>query len=132
DKYAVSGCSECVSLVCLGKRHPNPRRADVALVSTPDLLEFVPGAKLMPGPVDLEKWTPRPLRSTPISQDDPVRILHAPSDREIKGTRYLRDAIERLKGAGYPVELLMLEGVPHSQVAEFCERADVAVDQLMI
>ncbi len=131
-KYELSGCSECVSLACMGKRHPNPSRADVALVSTPDLLEFVPGALLMPGPVDLLKWTPRSPRLAPISPDDPVRILHAPSDREIKGTRYLLDAIERLKYAGYPVELLMLEGVPHDEVAEFCGRADIAVDQLMI
>ena len=131
-QYDVSGCHECVSLVCLGKRHPNPRRADVALVSTPDLLEFVPGAQLMPGPVDLTKWTPRPPRTTPISHDDPVRILHAPSDREIKGTRYLLDAVERLKAAGYPVELLMLEGVPHDRVVEFCGQADLAVDQLLI
>lgn len=131
-QYEISGCHECVSLVCLGKRHPSPARADVSFVSTPDLLEFVPGAQLMPGPVDLQKWTPRPPRLTPISDDNPVRILHAPSDREIKGTRYLLDAVERLKSAGYPVELLMLEGVPHDKVVEFCGQADIAVDQLMI
>lgn len=131
-EYNLSGCSECVSLVCMGKHHPDPSRADVALVSTPDLLEFVPGSMLMPGPVDLQKWTPRPPRTMPISSDDPVRILHAPSDREIKGTRYLLDAVERLKAAGYPVELLLLEGVPHAEVVEFCNLADLAVDQLMI
>jgi hypothetical protein len=27
---------------------------------------------------------------------------------------------------------MMLEGVPHDRVAEFCDRADIAVDQLMI
>lgn len=132
QKYQVSGCSECVSLVCMGKRHPHPRRADVSLVSTPDLLEFVPGATLMPGPVDTSKWTPRPPRLSPVSLHEPVRILHAPSDREIKGTHYLLDAIERLKAAGYPVELLMLEGVSHDQVVEYCGQADIAVDQLMI
>lgn len=131
-KYQVSGCHECVSLVCLAKHHPEPSRADVALVSTPDLLEFVPGAILMPGPVDLKKWTPRPARTSPISHDDPVRILHAPSDREIKGTRHLLHAIERLKAAGYPVELMLLEGVPHNEVVEYCNKADIAVDQLMI
>ncbi len=132
DKYSLSGCSECVSLVCLGKHHPDPSRADVTLVSTPDLLEFVPGAILMPGPVDLEKWTPRPQRTTPVSAGDPVRILHAPSDREIKGSRHLIDAVERLQAAGYQVELMMLEGVPHDKVAEYCGQADLAVDQLMI
>jgi glycosyltransferase involved in cell wall biosynthesis len=132
QEYDLSGCSECVSLVCMGKHHPNPALADAVFVSTPDLLEFVPGARLMPGPVDLDKWSPRPPRATPISPQDPVRILHAPSDREIKGTKYLLDAVERLKAAGYPVELIMLEGVPHDQVAEFCGQADIAVDQLMI
>ncbi|MBF6612056.1 MAG: glycosyltransferase family 4 protein [Chloroflexi bacterium] len=132
SKYRVSGCSECTSLVCLGKHHPNPALADVTLVSTPDLLEFVPGAHLMPGPIDLQKWSPRPPRTTPISPNDPVRILHAPSDREIKGTRFLLQAVERLKDGGYPVELMMLEGVPHDKVAEFCGEADIAVDQLMI
>jgi glycosyltransferase involved in cell wall biosynthesis len=132
ENYSLSGCSECVSLVCLGKHHPNPSRADVTLVSTPDLLEFVPGAVLMPGPVDLEKWTPRPQRTTPVSAVDPVRILHAPSDREIKGSRHLIDAVERLKATGYQVELMMLEGVPHDKVAEYCGQADLAVDQLMI
>jgi len=132
EKYSLSGCSECVSLVCLGKHHPDPSRADVALVSTPDLLEFVPGAVLMPGPVDLEKWTPRPPRTAPVSAGDPVRILHAPSDREIKGSRHLIGAVERLKVAGYPVELMVLEGVPHDKVAEYCGQADLAVDQLMI
>ena len=132
SKYEVSGCHECVSLVCMQKHHPDTKWADVTLVSTPDLLEFVPGALLMPGPVDLEKWTPRPPRSAPISAEEPVRILHAPSEREIKGTRYLLSAVERLKAAGYPVELLLLEGVPHSEVVQFCDRADIAVDQLMI
>lgn len=132
SKYEISGCSECISQVCIGKRHPDPSRADVVLVSTPDLLEFVPGALLMPGPVDLQKWTPRPPRTTPISAADPVRILHAPSDREIKGTRHLVAAVERLKSAGYPVELTMLEGVAHEKVVEFCNTADIAVDQLMI
>ena len=131
-QYDLSGCSECISLVCLGKRHPNPARADVSLVSTPDLLEFVPGAILMPGPVDLNRWKSRPPRTVPITPQDPVRILHAPSDREIKGTKYVIDAVERLKAAGYPVELLMLEGIPHDQVVDFCDTADLAVDQLMI
>jgi glycosyltransferase involved in cell wall biosynthesis len=131
-KYYISGCSECVSLVCLGKHHPNPAWSDVTLVSTPDLLEFVPGALLMPGPIDLSKWQPRPPRTTPVSHSDPVRILHAPSDREIKGTPHILAAIERLKSAGYPIELLLLEGIPHDQVAEFCNTADIAVDQIMM
>jgi glycosyltransferase involved in cell wall biosynthesis len=132
SKYEISGCSDCVALVCLKKSHPPVSSADVVFVSTPDLLEFAPGAHLVPGPIDLTKWTPRIPRSAPITSDNPVRILHAPSDREIKGTKYLLSAIERLKAAGYPVELMMLEGIPHDKVVEFCGQADIAVDQLLI
>jgi hypothetical protein len=58
EKYSLSGCSECVSLICKRMHYLDPALADAVLVSTPDLLEFVPGATLMPGPVDLAKWTP--------------------------------------------------------------------------
>lgn len=132
EKYDLSGCSECTSLICKRMHHLDPGLADQVFVSTPDLLEFAPGAHLLPGPIDLKRWTPRPVRTSPITLEDPIKILHAPSDRDIKGTKYVIDTIERLKAAGYPVELMMLEGVPHSKVVEFCDKADLAIDQLMI
>ncbi|MGB2874287.1 MAG: glycosyltransferase [Gaiellaceae bacterium] len=130
--YEMSGCTECVTLACLSKRPPHPARADAIFVATPDLLEFVPGAKLLPGPIDLGQWTPRSSWRTAFSARDPVRILHAPSAPDIKGTRHLIDAVDRLNAAGYPVELMRLEGVPHSEVARVAARADIAVDQLMM
>jgi glycosyltransferase involved in cell wall biosynthesis len=131
-KYDTSACAECTSRSCLTKRRPRASWADAVFVSTPDLLEFVPGARVVPGPIDLAAWPPRPPRTTPVSPADPVRIVHAPSDREKKGTRFVVDAVGRLARAGYPVELLMLEGVPHDQVAALCRRADIGVDQLLI
>ena len=74
--YRISGCHECVSLVCQGKRRPPLHYADAIFVSTPDLLEDVPGAVLMPGPIDLQRWRPAPARSTPPSTADPLRIVH--------------------------------------------------------
>jgi glycosyltransferase involved in cell wall biosynthesis len=61
-----------------------------------------------------------------------MRIIHAPTDRDIKGTKYLLAAVERLKAAGYPVEVSLLEGLPHEQVHVLSEQADIAVDQLML
>ena len=131
-QYSLSGCTDCMSRICLHMNHPRLAASDLAIVSTPDLLEFVPGAHLLPGPVDLERWTPKAARQEPISDRDVVRIVHVPSDREIKGTKYLVDAIERLKSAGYPVELDLLEGTTHEQIQSVSECADIAVDQLMI
>ena len=132
SRYALSGCTDCISRICLHMSHPNHAPTDVVFVSTPDLLEFVPGAHLLPGPVDLEQWTPKATRLAPVSHSDPVRIVHAPSDREIKGTGYLLAAVERLKAAGYPVEINLLEGMAHDQIQALSEQADIAVDQLMI
>jgi glycosyltransferase involved in cell wall biosynthesis len=131
-RHDLSGCHECVSLVCLGKRRPPLRYADAIFVSTPDLLEDVPGAVLMPGPIDLTRWRPAPPRATPPSAADPLRIVHAPTDREIKGTRYLLAAVERLKAEGAPVTLQVLEGVPAADVPAFVGAGDIVVDQLMI
>jgi glycosyltransferase involved in cell wall biosynthesis len=61
-----------------------------------------------------------------------VRIVHAPTNREKKGTKYLLAAVERLRSAGYPVEIELLEGLPHEQVRALTGQADIAVDQLMI
>ena len=131
-RYAVSGCTDCESLTCLWLRAARPAPGDLVFVSTPDLLEFVPGAKLVPGPVDLARWTPRAPRRRPVSAADPVKILHAPSDRGIKGTRYVVDAVEALKSAGLPVELVLLERVPVDEILRVSAEVDLVVDQLMI
>ena len=131
-KYAISGCHECVSQVCRGKRRPPLHWADAVFVSTPDLLEDVPGATLLPGPIDLHRWPARPPRSTPPTPADPLRILHAPTDREIKGTAYVLGAVEQLKAAGYPVALQVLEGIPAAEVPAFVATADIVVDQVLI
>ena len=131
-KYALSGCTDCTWHRCKELKHPDLTSADVTFVSTPDLLEFVPGAHLLPGPVDLAEWAPRSRQRGAISQAHPVRIVHGPTNRAVKGTKYLLAAVERLKQAGYPVEIELLEGLPHKQVQALTERADIAVDQLMI
>ena len=51
--------------------------------------------------------------------------MHAPSNREKKGTRWVVEACERL-----PVELDVVEGVRHDEARERYARADIVVDQL--
>ncbi len=41
-------------------------------------------------------------------------------------------AVERLRAAGYPVALQVLEGIPAAEVPAFVGTADIVVDQLMI
>jgi glycosyltransferase involved in cell wall biosynthesis len=51
--------------------------------------------------------------------------VHAPSNREKKGTRFVIEACEQL-----PVELDIVEGVPHEEARARYARADIVVDQL--
>ena len=62
----------------------------------------------------------------------PLRLLHAPNHREIKGTRHVVKAVEQLREEGLDIELVMVERVPNEEVRRLILEADVVVDQLVI
>jgi glycosyltransferase involved in cell wall biosynthesis len=57
--------------------------------------------------------------------------MHAPTDRRVKGTRHLLDAVERLRGEGVELELVLVEGLSHAEALAAYEQADLVVDQLL-
>lgn len=60
----------------------------------------------------------------------PLRVLHAPSHGTAKGTSRIREAVDRLRAEGAPIEYRELEGVRNEVVAEAIASADVVIDQL--
>jgi len=105
------------------------RYADRIYALNPDLLHVLPlGARFLAyANVDPLDWRPsvKPL-------GDPAVVLHAPTDREAKGTRFLCAAVDELKRKGLRLELALVEDLPHDQVRPAYERADIVVDQLLI
>ena len=95
-------------------------KADARIVGSFAALEAVPDAELVPPGLDLRPFTPEP----PSDRDRPV-VVHAPSDRARKGTEHVIAACAEL-----PVELDVVEGLPHDQARERYRRADIVVDQL--
>lgn len=79
--------------------------------------------------VDTDHW--QPLQSVRNSAA-PLRVLHAPNHRAIKGTRHFERAVEELKAEGVPIELIVIEKVPHEQLKRIMETVDVVADQLII
>lgn len=67
-----------------------------------------------------------------FTSEKPLRILHAPNHKTIKGTSYIKKAIDELFAAGYPVELIFLEKRPNHEIIEEISRADIVADQLVI
>ena len=58
-------------------------------------------------------------------------IVHAPSNTDIKGSRYIADAVDALK-ENYEIEYVSLNRVPHDEVKAAIANADLIVDQLIL
>jgi hypothetical protein len=71
----------------------------------------------------------RDYQSLIPERDVPV-VVHAPSDKGVKGTQKIVAALEQLRSEGVPFELRLLHGVPHQHVLSELSDADIAIDQL--
>ncbi|OPY34098.1 MAG: hypothetical protein A4E32_00367 [Methanomassiliicoccales archaeon PtaU1.Bin124] len=94
---------------------------DLRLVSTPDLLGYHPDAFYVPNPMKEMPQAPWPTGR--------LRILHLPTNREIKGTVRLEAALEGLK-ARYDFELVVREGMTHEAALKEMACAHLIVDEV--
>ena len=78
--------------------------------------------------VDPRHWQPT---SSTSRDDEPFTIVHAPSDRVVKGTKYVLKAVQQLQAEGMPLELILIENMAHSEARRAYERADLLIDQLL-
>lgn len=102
---------------------------DSIIVYNPDLLEFVPEATFIPYAIDLNEWK---SEKGEHKHNDEITILHAPTDRFIKGTKFILNAINQLKKEGYKIKLLLIENVPRNKVKNYYAQSDIVVDQLVL
>tara|TARA_B100000989_G_scaffold145077_1_gene108108 strand:- start:29106 stop:30149 length:1044 start_codon:yes stop_codon:yes gene_type:complete len=59
-------------------------------------------------------------------------IIHAPSNKDIKGTKYIEDAINNLKKKGYNFKYERIEKLSNNVAQKKIKNADIIVDQLLI
>ncbi|MDP2654487.1 MAG: hypothetical protein Q8Q08_10735 [Candidatus Omnitrophota bacterium] len=79
--------------------------------------------------IDTEQWTPA---ATPPAAPKPLKILHAPNHRNIKGTAYFTKAVQELRTEGVAIELVLCEKVPNDKIREMIHTADIVADQLIV
>ncbi|HEX9351494.1 MAG TPA: glycosyltransferase family 4 protein [Gaiellaceae bacterium] len=107
--------------------HPKERltyglKADARVVGSYAALRFIPfDAEVLPPGIDLSRYDPVP----PVERER-VRIVHAPSHLEKKGTEWVIEACKQL-----PVDLDVVHGVLNEQALERYKQADIVVDQLL-
>jgi glycosyltransferase involved in cell wall biosynthesis len=103
------------------------RHADAIFALNPDLLHVLPPrAEFLPyTSVDPAEWLPvAPAPGPPV-------VLHAPTHRGGKGTRFVLEAMERLRGEGVEFEFELVEGLSRAEARRAYERAHVLVDQVL-
>lgn len=76
-------------------------------------------------PLDLEEW------SLNLIQNKIPIIVHAPTNRMIKGTKYVLDAVEKLKKEGYKFKFVLLENVSRQKIKNIFKNCDIVIDQLI-
>jgi hypothetical protein len=78
-------------------------------------------------PIDLEEWPY--VGVTPHS--GPLRLLHAPSNPALKGTRFVRQAVADLIANGETIELVLLQGMNNAAVHQAITNCDIVLDQFV-
>lgn len=107
------------------------RYADGIYALNPDLLGYLPPrARFVPyAHVDPRMWEPP---ATPAGSRRRPLVVHAPTKRALKGTRFLLDAVARLQAEGLEFDLRLVEGVTREEAKTVYRSADLVVDQLLI
>jgi hypothetical protein len=100
-----------------------------ARIAMGDMVPYVPGCRNMHyWPLNLKRFKGEPVAYRP---GDILRVAHAPNHGHFKGTRFLMEAIERLRREGQPIELISVQGVPNEKVLELFGAAHLVADQFI-
>ena len=104
--------------------------ADCIYSLNPDLLYVLPKkAKFLPyAHINLDEWLPVYVSK---NEDRILTVVHAPSDRLVKGTKYIVTAVERLKKEGLRFNFILVENMPNEKAKEIYKKADILIDQLL-
>lgn len=105
------------------------KMADQIFCLNPDLCRFVENAKFLPyiRHIMLQK-----NKSKFTFNKNKIRICHAPTSREAKGTKYFLEAVDKLKQEYSNIELVLIENVKNSEVIEIIKSCTLMFDQCLV
>ncbi len=115
---------------CLKYGHAN--------LSSGDICSIYPDYEWLSNVVDISVWRPMEPSDIPekyrLPDNGKIRIYHSFSNSktrgDIKGTTFIKQAVERLQSEGHNVEFVFCDGVPNLDVRYFQAQADIAVEQI--
>jgi glycosyltransferase involved in cell wall biosynthesis len=95
----------------------------------PDLLYVLPAkSKFLPyANIKLEDW---PYSPPQLDENISLKICHAPSNRDVKGTNFILSVVNQLRAEGYALDLILIEGLSNNEAKKQYQKADIFIDQL--
>lgn len=98
------------------------KRANVILVSNPELLQYGDNLHYLPNPVPVARY--QALRKALYAPDPDgyLRVGHSPSKRALKGTEDFLEAVEKLRKLGLKIRPVLIEDMPHRKCLEMKAR----------
>ncbi|MBI2265565.1 MAG: glycosyltransferase family 4 protein [Armatimonadetes bacterium] len=108
------------------------RYADAAIISNHELYDHVKGffkrTVFVPPALNVGDYEP----GYPVTGGEKTPlVVHAPSDKGIKGTEFVLEAVRRLKER-LTFEFKLIQGLPHQETIEIVSQADIVIDQLLL
>lgn len=94
-------------------------------VSTPDLLDELPGLTWLPVVVEPGRWA---RDTAPLSDGTVMRVAHLPSHSMIKGTELVEPILTQMSQEGV-IEYRSVQGIAHADMPDAYRGADVVLDQ---
>jgi hypothetical protein len=97
------------------------------LICAPYLAEFLPSAEVLPLAFDVDsiEFIPKGI------PEKNIKILHAPTHYGNKGTKFIQEAIEKLKKEQFDIEYKIVSGISHTQLIQEYIMCDIFIDQIV-
>lgn len=107
---------------------------DEVIVSDPELLTYVPDAKIVPRAIDLKTvpYKTNGFTSKENWEEVGPLIVHIPSRESVKGSHFIKKALEELREEGLKFRFRFATEITHEEVMELYAQADIVIDQLRI
>lgn len=103
------------------------KKVDLTIIGDYALQIFSPKSKIVPIALDLSKFKFVGVDETPHK----LKVVHAPSNRLVKGTDHIVEILEKLQTDGLEFELVMVEGKSNDEALEIYKSADLIIDDIM-
>jgi glycosyltransferase involved in cell wall biosynthesis len=142
SRLKIAACHDpaCYSGICNSGRRDKIRKKNIAKMAryakhmwavNPDLLRFLPSEK--------SSFLPYVVNSDNIRLVKPdfgkkkLNVVHAPTDRAAKGSKYILNALDQLKHK-YPdhIDVNLVENISHQKAIQIYQQADLVIDQILV